>query len=70
MPRPVVLDEHDRITAPAPSGDQLGDVPLGVGVVARPELRIVESTLHVNHDQGTLACHSPTLMRRIRSRQG
>ena len=61
-----MLDNHDRITAPAPRGDELGDVRLGVGVVARPELRIVESTLYVNHQQGTLASHSPTLLSVIR----
>ena len=67
---PVVLDKHDRITAPAPRGDQLGDVRLGVGVVAGPELRIVESTLYINHKQGTLASHSPTLRGRIRCLNG
>ena len=34
--RPIVLNDHDRVAAPAPRGDQLGDVLLGMGIVAGP----------------------------------
>jgi hypothetical protein len=33
---PIVLNDHDRVAAPAPRSDQLGDVLLGVGIVAGP----------------------------------
>jgi hypothetical protein len=29
--RPIVLNDHDRVAAPAPRGNQLGDVLLGIG---------------------------------------
>ena len=29
--RPIVLNDHDRVAAPAPRGNQLGDILLGMG---------------------------------------
>jgi hypothetical protein len=31
-----VLNDHDRVAAPSPRGNQLGDVLLGMGIVAGP----------------------------------
>ena len=59
--RPIVLNDHDRVAASAPRGDQLGDVLLGMGIVAGSERWILEAALDVDHQQRTLPDHLPTL---------
>ena len=54
-----MLNDDDRVTAPAPRGDQLGDVLLGIGVVAGSERWIVEAALNVDHQERTLSGHAP-----------
>ena len=45
--------EHDRPIDVAPRLDELGDVRLTVGVIARAEmLDVIEATLDVDDDQG------------------
>jgi hypothetical protein len=58
---PIVLNDHDRVAAPAPRGNQLGDVLLGVGIVAGSELWILESALNVDDQERTLPDHALTL---------
>ena len=55
---PIVLNDHDRLAAPPPRGNQLGDVFLGMGIVAGAELWILEAALNVDHQQGTLPDHA------------
>src|SRR5213078_4144579 len=55
--RPIVLSDHDRVAPPAPRGNQLGDVLLGMGIVAGPERWILETALNVDHHQRTLPNH-------------
>src|SRR3954451_1172673 len=46
---PIVLNDHDGVAAPAPRGNQLGDVLLGMGIVAWSERWIIEAALNVDH---------------------
>jgi len=55
---PIVLHDDDRVAAQAPRGDQLCDVRLGLGIVARPERRILEAALNIDHQQRTLPDHA------------
>jgi hypothetical protein len=55
---PIVLYDDDRVTAPAPRGNQLGDVLLGMGIVAGPERWILEAALNVDHQERTLSGHA------------
>ena len=55
---PIVLNDHDRVAAPAPRGNQLGDVLLGMGIVAGSERWILEAALNVDHQQRTLSDHA------------
>ena len=63
--RPIVLNDHDRVAAPALRGNQLGDVLLGNGIVAGSERWIVEAALNVDHHERTLPAHAsdPTVGR-------
>ena len=62
---PIVLNDHDRVAAPAPRGNQLGDVLLGMGIVAGSERWILEAALNVDHEERTLSDHAadPTVGR-------
>lgn len=55
---PIVLNDHDRVAAPTPAGNQLGDVLLGMGIVAESERWILEAALNVDHQQRTLPDHT------------
>jgi hypothetical protein len=55
---PIVLNDHDRVAAPAPRGNQLGDVLLGLGIVAGSELWILEAALDVDYEKRTLSTHA------------
>src|SRR6185503_16442325 len=55
---PIVLNDHDRIAAPAPRGNQLGYVLLGLGIVAGSERWILEAALNVDHQERTLSDHA------------
>jgi hypothetical protein len=46
---PIVLNDHDRVVALAPRGNQLGDVLLGMRIVAGSERWILEAALNVDH---------------------
>src|SRR5512132_3438788 len=61
--RPIVLNDDERLASPAPCGNQLGNVLLGIGVVAGPERRIFEAALNVDHHQRTLPGHASEPMR-------
>ena len=56
--RPIVLNDHDRVAAPAPRCNQLGDVLLGMGIVAGSERWILEAALNVDHQQRALPDHA------------
>jgi len=56
--RPIVLNDHDRVAAPAPRCNQLGDVLLGMGIVAGSERWILEAALYVDHQQRALPDHA------------
>jgi hypothetical protein len=66
-----VLNDHDRVAAPAPRGNQLGDVLLGMGIVAGSERWILEAALDVDHEERTLSDHvaDPTVGRPRRQHQ-
>jgi len=53
-----VLNDHDRVAAPAPRGNQLGDILLGMGIVAGSERWILKAALNVDHKQRTLPGHA------------
>jgi hypothetical protein len=53
-----VLNDHDRVAALAPGGNQLGDVLLGMGIVAGSERWILEAALNVDHQERTLPDHA------------
>ena len=55
---PIMLNDHDRVAAPAPRGNQVGDVLLGMGIVAGSERWILEAALNVDHQQGALPDHA------------
>src|SRR4029077_13945578 len=57
-PLPIVLSDHDRVAASAPRGNQLGDVLLGMGIVAGSERWIVEAAVNVDHEKRTLSGHA------------
>ena len=61
--RPIVLNDHDRVAASAPGGNQLADVLLGTGIVAGSERWILEAALNVDHQQRTLPGHASEPMR-------
>src|SRR5262249_12256571 len=62
--RPIVLDEHDRVAAPTPRGNQPGDVLLGRGIVAGSKRWILEAALNVHHQERTLFAHASDLIDR------
>src|SRR5262249_15645897 len=62
--RPIVLDEHDRVAAPTPRGNQPGDGLLGRGIVAGSKRWILEAALNVHHQERTLFAHASDLIDR------
>jgi hypothetical protein len=68
--RPIVLNDHDGVTAPAPRGNQPGDVLLGLGIVAGSQRWIVEAALNVDHQERALFGHAPHPTDLLLSRRG
>jgi hypothetical protein len=57
-----VLNDHDRVAAPAPCGNQLGNILLGMGIVAGSERWILEAALNVDDQERTLFDHAGDLI--------